>query len=100
MTARPFDPSWLCDLASQFQPDLPWLPEQLARCTTGTWSNDCKINFVDSTNANAPGAAWQFREVIELPDPRRGMLKLEVLKDDRIGGIEFYDRLFVDHLMR
>lgn len=100
MTACPFDPSWLCELARRFRPDLSWLPDQLARCRVGTWNYHFFVQFVDSTNANAPGAAWQFREVIDLPDPRRGMLKLNVLKDDRIGAIEFYDRLFVQHLMR
>ena len=69
---RPFDPSWLGKLASQCRPDLTWLPGQLALCTTGTWTNECYVRFIDSTNANQPDAKWQYRETIELVDADRG----------------------------
>lgn len=95
-----FDPSWLCELASQHRPDLLWLPSQLARCIDGAWTNECYVRFVDSTNANQPDAEWQYRESIELVDPDRGALHLDVLKDSRVGGIEFYDRLFIRQLIR
>ncbi|MBC8351419.1 MAG: hypothetical protein H8E66_05500 [Planctomycetes bacterium] len=99
-TAFSFDPTWLIELASQDRPDLAWLPDQLARCTYGTWTNACYVKFVDSTNANQPGAEWQYRESVELFHPQRGALHLDILKDGRVGGIEFYDRLFIRQLLR
>ena len=99
-TINTFDPNWLCELAREARPDLPWLVDEIGRCISGIWTSTCYIRFVDSSNANQPGAAWQFREVIELFDEKRGALNLNVLKNDRIGGIEFYDRLFINQLQR
>lgn len=74
-------------------PDEVWLLEALGRCTLGwAW---CKsyINFVDPTNPNQPGSEWQFKGNVLLDDER---LVLDVLKDGRIGGVEFLDRLCED----
>ena len=100
LAADSFDPTWVRELAHESRPDLPWLADELGRCTSGTWTDACYIRFVDSSNANQPGSEWQFREVIELVHEKRGTLKLNVLTDDRIGGIEFYDRLFTYQLER
>jgi hypothetical protein len=95
-----FDPSWVVDLALESRLELPWLAAELGRCTSGTWTNACYVQFIDSTNANLPGSEWQFRETIDLIHEKRGTLKLDVLQDDSISGIEFYDRLFINHLDR
>lgn len=100
LPALPFDTTWLKELAMKLRPDLPWLATEIARCKFGTWTNACCIRFVNSDNANEPGADWQFRETIDLKDGRFGFVKLDVLKDNRIGGIEFYSRLFTSHLQR
>ena len=51
------------------------------------------IHFLDPSSANQPGAEYQFRETISLNHPEFGELMLDILQDNRVAGIEFYDRL-------
>jgi hypothetical protein len=44
---------------------------------------------VSPENANKPGAEWQFERSIVLEDPKEGELVLDILKGNRVGGIEF-----------
>ena len=46
------------------------------------------IRFVDSSNANEPGAAWPFHECVHLVDAHASYI-VDVLRDGQIGGIEF-----------
>ena len=95
MRFKPHDPTWLVKLAEEQRPDLPWLAESLAKCTSCHWNRRrIYVHFVDSKDANQPGAEWQYRETISLEHPEFGHIKLDVLKDNRVGGVEFYDRLF------
>jgi hypothetical protein len=100
MRFKPYDPAWIADIAKQQRPDLPWLAESLARCNhchekrQGGRKKCIYAYFVEPQAANQPGSEWQFRESIPLQHPEFGHIKLDVLKDNRIGGIEFYDRLF------
>src|SRR5262249_58818443 len=91
---KAYNPIWLVELAKDQRPDLPWLAESLTHCTACWRKSRIMSYFVSPDRANQPAAEWQFKEVIELVHPEHGRLKLEVLKDGRIGGIEFYDRLF------
>lgn len=100
MPEHAFDPNWLRELARLFHPELSWLANSLACCTSGTWANACSIRFVDSTNINQPGSTAHYLETIVLEHPRMGSLNVDVLSDHRIGGIEFYDRLFLRQLVR
>ncbi|MEM7343676.1 MAG: hypothetical protein AAF485_05500 [Chloroflexota bacterium] len=91
---EPYDPSWLVNLAKEQRPEAEWLPRALADCTKAKQGNsEAYLYFVDSQNANKPGSAWQFETNITLQSPTEGWLILDVLKDNEIGGIEFYDRL-------
>lgn len=95
MRFKPHDPTWLVQLARQQRPDLPWLVNSLAKCTACHWKRKrIYVYFVDPKDANQHGAEWQFRESISLEHSRFGHIKLDVLVDDRVGGVEFYDRLF------
>jgi hypothetical protein len=89
-----YDPRWLVELAKAQYPDEPWLAEALAGCTMCHRESDKYIRFVDATSANEPGAAWQFEENRWLKDSKEGNLILDILKGHRVGGVEFYDRLF------
>lgn len=95
MQFEPYDPTWLVDLARQQRPDLTWLIDSLAACTQCHWKRRrIYVHFVNPEHANQPGADWQYRETISLDHPEYGHIKLDVLNDNRVGGIEFYDRLF------
>ena len=89
-----YDPRWLVELAKTQHPDKPWLADALSACTRCQWKGDIYLRFVDARRANRPGAPWQFRQSLFLKDPGEGNLVLDVLVGNRIGGVEFYDRLF------
>ena len=91
---RPYDPDWLVRLAADQHPDKPWLQDALAACRSTVSATRLYVRFVDATDANRPGSPWQFAQGIGLRDPRDGNLVIDVLKGNRIGGFEYYDRLF------
>ena len=85
-----YDPAWLVALARE---QLPALAPALSRCTRALVESKAYIYFVSGDEANQPGSEWQFDRNEFLRDPVRGELVLDVLKDGRIGGIEFLSRL-------
>lgn len=85
---RPYDPSWLVDLAQQQLPDDDRLHASLKKCTEAS-GNIPYIHFVNPRRANRPGSEWQFEDNIILEDPVKGELVLDILKDGRVGGVEF-----------
>lgn len=89
----PFDPSWVVELARAQLPEEKWLPEALRACTRCSYEDRAYAHFVDPSEPNRPGSEWQFVRVLLLHDPKLGHLVLDVLTGDRIGGIEFLDRL-------
>ena len=94
MAPQPYNPDWLVALATAQHADKPWLAEAFARCTTVVKGTEFIIHFVDPTDANKPGAEYQFDACVWLVDPAEGNLLVDVLKDRRVGSVEFYDRLF------
>jgi hypothetical protein len=88
-----YDPTWLVELAREVCPDEPWLPAALERCTSAAVESRAYIHFVDSSNPNMPGSAWQFVENILLEHPTEGDIVLDILSDRRVGGVEFLGRL-------
>lgn len=93
MDWTPYDPAWLVDWVRVHRPDLPWLPDALARCTRAAWSGRAYLHFVDPSRPNEPGSAWQFAESVTLEHSREGTLVLDVLAGRRVGGMEFLRRL-------
>lgn len=89
---QPYDPSWLISLAKEQHPEETWLVEALAVCTRAKLKGDVSIYFVDAANANKPGSEWQFERNILLDSPTEGPVILDVLKGQKIGGVEFYGR--------
>lgn len=95
MEFKPYDPLWMVELAEKQRPDLPWLPEAIAKCTLchkrlqGRKKKCIYIHFVDPKSPE-----WQYKETISLDHPVFGHIKLDVLSENALGGVEFYDRLF------
>lgn len=84
-----YDPTWLVELAKEQATDEPWLPQALARCTSALQQSRAYIYFVEPDTPNEPGSCWQFERSLVLEDERCGELVLDILQDNRVGGIEF-----------
>jgi hypothetical protein len=49
--------------------------------------------FVDPQRPNEQGSEWQFLENVVMEHPTDGTIVLDILKDGRVGGVEFVDRI-------
>ncbi len=84
----PFDPSGLPELALAKCPGHPWLADALRACTVQWNRNELYSYFIDPATR---ATEWKFASTLMLDCPRRGGLAIDILKGDRIGGIEFLD---------
>ena len=73
--------------------DPGWLPEALAGCTRYGERSRAYYYFVDPSAPNQPGSDWQFGRSIVLCHDREGEIVLDILRDCRVGGIEFIERI-------
>jgi hypothetical protein len=85
---RPYDPSWLVDLARDTAPLEPWLPEALAECTRYVEGCPAQIFFVDPS-----GPQWRPKHHIALEPFDADDVVVSVLEGNRIGSVEFLERL-------
>jgi len=93
---KPYDPTWLVELAKEQLPEETWLPAALAACTTARQESDAYIHFVNPTNPDEPESEWQVQTNFELQHPTEGDLVLDILEGNRVGGVEFLARLTGD----
>lgn len=84
-----YNPKWLVNLLEEQLPDKTDIIEAARQCTRGVWEKKNYITFVSTKNPDLPGSEWQFKENLILEDADRGMFVLDILKDGRIGGIQF-----------
>ncbi len=94
--AAGFDPRMLIEDARAQVPEFPWLPDALARCGTGKWESSAYVRYVTSINPNQPKSQWQFETNVVINHRSLGMVVIDILQGDRIGGIEFVDRIDPD----
>ena len=71
----------------------PGLVQALRRCTQSLEESRAYICFVLPRDPNTPGAQWQFDRNVLLEGGRHGTLVLDILRDGRVGGVEFLKRL-------
>jgi hypothetical protein len=88
-----FDPRMLVEVVRAQAPEFPWLPEALGSCPTGEWESRAYVGYVSRLSPNQPGSEWQFETNVVLSHESLGMVVLDVLKGDRLGGIEFVDKI-------
>ena len=88
-----FDPKMLIEAALRQATALTWLPEALANCGVGTWESRAYVHYVEDADKSKPGSPWQFEKSVVLSHESLGMVVLDVLSEDRLGGIEFVDRI-------
>ena len=79
----------IIDLMRKQQPKRLSIIQSLQKTTGGKWTSSGYFRVVNSMNANNAGSEWQFQENIILEHESLGMIVIDVLKGDRIGGIEF-----------
>ena len=107
MTARPmnldndinnplwelYDPMCLILLAQEQCPEEEWLIHSLSTCTRCIPSSIAYVYFVNPENPNQPGSEWQFERNIHLYHSKEGHIVLDILSDQRIGGVEFINKI-------
>ena len=80
---------WIIKLVKQQAPERKDIIDALQRCENGQWDSKAYLRFVDSTNANLPGAVWQIEESVVFVHEIDGDIVIDLLKGGIIGGIEF-----------
>ena len=89
---KSYDPTWLVELAKEQLPEEKWLPAALAACTMARQESDAYIHFVKGGD-DEPASEWEVQTDLNLKHPTEGDLVLDVLEGNRIGGVEFLDKL-------
>ncbi len=79
----------IIELVKRQEPNRTDIVEMLKNCPMKKWKKRPHIHFVSSLNANQPNAEWQFKESVILEDEKHGTIVVDILKDNRIGSIEF-----------
>jgi uncharacterized protein YuzE len=88
-----FDIDWIIELIKEQEPNRLDIIEQLRKVDRKKWIGQPYIYFVSAERPNQPGSQWQFAENIVLEHTTEGTIILDILKDGRIGGIEFINQI-------
>jgi hypothetical protein len=88
-----FHPLMLVDAVQQQVPEFACLPAALGSCGAGDWESRAYVRYVSRHNPNQPGSEWQFETNVQILHETLGTVVLDVLKGNRLGGIEFVDRI-------
>jgi hypothetical protein len=88
-----FEPRMLIEAVRKQAPEFPWLPDALMKCGRGEWESRAYVTYVSQSNPNQPDSDWQFQTNIVLSHDTLGMVVLDILKGNRLGGIEFVDKI-------
>lgn len=91
--ASGFDTQMLIEDARATAPEFSWLPAALTNCGVGKWESRAYVRYISAINPNQPESEWQFRTSVTLHHRSLGMVVIDILQGDRIGGIEFLDWL-------
>ncbi|SDC02680.1 hypothetical protein [Williamwhitmania taraxaci] len=79
-------------LVKEQEPDRQDIVEALRSSKGGYWSSIGYYCFVASDiKPNKPGSNWQYDECMVIEQKEKGDIVIDLLKDGRIGGIEFID---------
>lgn len=88
-----YDPAWLIAAAEYRSGEYPWLAESLEKCVKAKVRSDWYTYFADQRNPNKQGSDWQFQESITLEGTPHGDVVLDIIRKNRVGGIEFLSRV-------
>ena len=90
---KQYNPEWLVKASASRFDEYPWLEEALSCCTETKTANDLYIYFVNGKNPNKEKSEWQFQESITIEDTPEGDIVLDIIKTNRVGGIEFLTKV-------
>ena len=90
---KKYDPSWLVEAAKYRFEEYPWLKSALLECTEAKEESDWYTYFVNGARPNKPNSEWQFQESITVEDSPEGEIIIDVIRNNRIGGIEYLGRI-------
>ncbi|PXY38734.1 hypothetical protein DMB65_21530 [Flavobacterium cheongpyeongense] len=62
-------------------------------CKGGNWESKAHFRFVNPNNANQPNSEWQFQDNIIIEHNEIGTIVIDLLKNNKIGGIELLNQL-------
>ncbi len=88
-----FEPMMLIEAVREQAREFSWLPDALMKCGRGEWESRAYVAYVSQSNPNQPGSDWQFETNVLLFHDKFGMVVLDILKGNRLGGIEFVDKI-------
>lgn len=87
------DPTALIEAVRKEHPSHKWLQDALRDLQDEKKTREYYIHYVDPQNANQPGSEWQFSHSIKIEESEYGEVIIDILKGNRIGGIELYGKL-------
>lgn len=88
-----FDIEWIIEMIKEQEPDRVDLIDQLKKSERKKWIRQPYISFVSGERPNQLGSEWQIEKNIVLENEKEGTIVLDILKDGRIGGIEFINQI-------
>lgn len=88
-----FNPTWLIELAKAQKPEAKNFHTALEACTKTVQEKVAYIYFISPKGGNKPGSPWQYSHSVELECPKVGSMVVDMMKDGRVGGIEFIDHI-------
>lgn len=83
----------LAKLLKKQEPNRSEIIPAVQKINYENWQSKAYVHFVNPENANQPNSLWQFKENIILESDIFGALVLDILTENRIGGIEFLARI-------
>ena len=90
---KKYNPEWIIKAAEYRFKEYPWLEKALSRCTETTGGNDLYLYFVNAKKPNTSKSEWQIQECITIEDAIEGDIVLDIIKPNRVGGIEFFTKV-------
>ena len=91
-----YDPTWIANAVRESYPEETELLQDILTCTSCIVKNEKYTYFVDATNSNRPGSKWQFLKSIAIQNTACGPVKIDVLKNNKLGGVEFLGGVLKD----
>ena len=83
-TYSPYDPTWLVNLSRDLHPNKFWFHNSLSQCLSSYQPSPFYIFFKSPQQK-----PWHFKERLFLCDHKEGIIGVDILEGNIIGGIEF-----------